>query len=90
MSLEHEITEHIVSTYLPGTPAHDLAPSLDLFDSGVVSSLQLLELIEWLRSRYAIPVDDLALSPRSFRSVAAIREFVENAQELSYALADGE
>ncbi|MFK4107841.1 acyl carrier protein [Streptomyces sp. NPDC002176] len=90
MSLEREITEHIVSTYLHGTPADELEPSLDLFDSGVVSSLQLLELIEWLRGRYAIPVDDLALSPRSFRSVTAIREFVEHAQQLSYARADGD
>ncbi|MFF3906404.1 acyl carrier protein [Streptomyces sp. NPDC001848] len=83
MSLEREIAEHILSTYLPGTSVDELDPSLDLFESGVVSSLQLLELIEWLRSRYGIPVEELEMSPRSFRSVAAIREFVENAQKVS-------
>ncbi|MCX4237648.1 MULTISPECIES: acyl carrier protein [Streptomyces] len=77
MNLRHEITHHIVSTYLPDTPAADLEPSLDLFDTGVVNSLQLLELIGWLRERYRLPVEDLDLSLQSFRSVAAIQDFIE-------------
>ncbi|MFD6287013.1 acyl carrier protein [Streptomyces sp. NPDC060205] len=77
MSLRHEITRHIVATYLPDTTAADLEPSLDLFDAGVVNSLQLLELIGWLRERYRLPVEDLDLSLQSFRSVAAIQDFIE-------------
>ncbi|MFE1798871.1 MULTISPECIES: phosphopantetheine-binding protein [unclassified Streptomyces] len=77
MSLRHEITQHIVATYLPDTSAADLEPSLDLFDTGVVNSLQLLELIGWLRERYRLPVEDLDLSLQSFRSVAAIQNFIE-------------
>ncbi|MFH8469475.1 phosphopantetheine-binding protein [Streptomyces sp. NPDC017991] len=77
MSLRHEITQHIVATYLPDTSAADLEPSLDLFDTGVLNSLQLLELIGWLRERYRLPVEDLDLSLQSFRSVAAIQDFVE-------------
>ncbi|MEW2570381.1 acyl carrier protein [Streptomyces sp. NPDC047070] len=77
MSLRHEITQHIVATYLPDTSAADLEPSLDLFDTGVVNSLQLLELIGWLRERYRLPVEDLDLSLRSFRSVAAIQDLIE-------------
>ncbi|GHA26917.1 hypothetical protein GCM10010372_28420 [Streptomyces tauricus] len=77
MSLRHEITRHIVATYLPDTSAADLEPSLDLFDTGVLNSLQLLELIGWLRERYRLPIEDLDLSLQSFRSVAAIQDFIE-------------
>ncbi|MEU8827788.1 acyl carrier protein [Streptomyces sp. NPDC048636] len=80
MSLEHDISEYLVTTYLPGTPAGDLDPSLDLFDSGVMSSLQLLQLIDWLRGRYRLPIEDLEISPASFRSVTAIRHFIEDAR----------
>ncbi|MFD0307021.1 phosphopantetheine-binding protein [Streptomyces sp. NPDC127119] len=77
MNLRHEITQHIVATYLPDTSAADLEPSLDLFDTGVVNSLQLLELIGWLRERYRLPIEDLDLSLQSFRSVAAIQDLIE-------------
>jgi methoxymalonate biosynthesis acyl carrier protein len=76
MSAGSEITEHIVTRYLPGTHPEELDPSLDLFDTGVVTSLQLLEFIDWLRNRYEIPFDELEISPDNFRSVAAIVEFI--------------
>ena len=80
MSEIHEITEYIAAEYLPGTAAAEIDPSYDLFENGVVHSLQLLRLIDWLRSRYDIPADELAVSPDSFRSVSAIAELVTRAR----------
>ncbi len=80
MSKTREITEHIVAQYLPGTPPGELDPSLDLFDTGIITSLQLLHLLEWLRTRYGISLEDIEISPENFRSVRAIEEFVSRAE----------
>ncbi|MEV5880308.1 acyl carrier protein [Streptomyces sp. NPDC052101] len=77
MSLNREITQHIVDEYLPGTPYEELEDSYDLLRNGVVSSLQLLRLIAWLGSHYDIPFDDLDVTPNDFRSVAAIVELID-------------
>jgi acyl carrier protein len=76
MSLQPEIAEYIVTQYLPGTPAEELPFDYDLFDTGVIESLSLIQLITWVADRYAIPVDQIELAPDNFRSVAAIEEFV--------------
>lgn len=83
MSLVHEITQHITTEYLPGTHADELDPGFDLFDNGVVTSLELLRLIDWLRERYDISLEDLEVSPDNFRSVRAIQGFIAQAAHAS-------
>ncbi|MBJ6999647.1 phosphopantetheine-binding protein [Streptomyces griseofuscus] len=77
MSLNQEITRHIVDEYLPGTPPEELADSYDLLRNGVVSSLQLLRLIAWLGNHYDVPFDELDVTPDDFRSVAAIAGLID-------------
>ncbi len=77
MKLTREIKEFIVSEYIPETAPEDLDSSYDLLDTGVVDSLGLLRLIQWVGDRYGIAIDDIEISPDNFRSVNAIREFIE-------------
>ncbi|MHB9864379.1 acyl carrier protein [Streptomyces sp. YIM S03343] len=77
MTVQRDITAYIVSEYLPGTPASELEPTYDLLETGVISSLDLLRLIEWLGDRYDIPFADLEISPEDFRSVAAMEKVVQ-------------
>lgn len=77
MTVQRDITAYIVSEYLPGTPASELEPAYDLLENGVISSLDLLRLIEWLGDRYDIPFADLEISPEDFRSVAAMEKVVQ-------------
>ncbi|MFE5141984.1 acyl carrier protein [Streptomyces fagopyri] len=76
MTIQRDITAHIVAEYLPGTPVSELEPSYDLLENGVISSLDLLRLIEWLGDRFDIPFADLEISPDDFRSVAAVEKVV--------------
>jgi acyl carrier protein len=76
VSTVQEITQYIVSEYLPGTRTDELDPSYDLFDNGVVTSLELLRVIDWVRDRYEISLDDLDVSPDNFRTVSAINGFI--------------
>lgn len=81
MTLSREISEHIVTAYLPGVSQDELDPSYDLISSGVISSLQLIQLIEWLRGRYDLQVDDLEITPDDFRSVAQICALVSHSTQ---------
>jgi methoxymalonate biosynthesis acyl carrier protein len=89
MSVHREITEYIVEQYLPGTPAGELPADYDLFDTGVIESLSLIQLITWIADRYAIPVDQIELTPDNFRTVAAIEEFIGTNRQTSAATAAG-
>ncbi|MFF4402310.1 acyl carrier protein [Streptomyces sp. NPDC001480] len=77
MTIQRDITAYIVAEYLPGTPVSELDPFYDLLENGVISSLDLLRLIEWLGDRFDIPFADLEISPDDFRSVAAIEKVVQ-------------
>lgn len=82
MPNEREITEFIVTAFAPDIAVDDLPADLDLLDTGVVDSLGLLRLIDWVGRRYGIPVEEENLSPAQFSSVRAIAAFVERARSV--------
>lgn len=85
MPYAQAIREFLVEEFLPDVPAAELDDHRDLLEGGVIDSLGLLKVIAWLEDRYGINSDDLDLDPESFRSVAAIEEFVTAASSASSA-----
>lgn len=69
-----EIRAHLLATYLKGedVTAEDLTGDYDLIESGVIDSLGLVKLIQYIANTYGLPVDDIEISPDSFRSIDAI------------------
>jgi acyl-coenzyme A synthetase/AMP-(fatty) acid ligase len=86
-SMDHtqEITKFVVEEFLPDVPAGELAADYDLLAGGVIDSLGLLKVIAWLEDRFALAVDDIDLEPDSFRTIAAINEFVNQAKQTQTA-----
>ncbi|GAA1271558.1 hypothetical protein GCM10009677_25660 [Sphaerisporangium rubeum] len=78
-SLADEIRGYIVTEFLDGEDTADLTADFDLIDNGVVDSLGVVRVVAHLSRTYAIPADDIPLTPDSFRSIGAISAFVENA-----------
>jgi acyl carrier protein len=74
-----EIRAYVVTEFLEGEDAADLTADYDLIESGIVDSLGLVRVVSHLSTAYAIPVDDIPLTPEHFRSIGAIAAFVENA-----------
>jgi hypothetical protein len=85
VSLSAEISEHIVTAYLPGTSPGELSPSYDLIGNGVISSLQLIQFIEWLQGHYDIQLDDLEITPDNSRSVASSCAAGASSARLAYS-----
>ena len=71
------VKAHIIADFHLDVTAPELDDDYDLLDNGVVDSLGLLRLIEWVGRTYHIPVDELDISPADFHSVNAILAFVE-------------
>lgn len=71
------IKEFIVREFTPDVPVEQLETDYDLLAGGVIDSIGLLRAIVWLEDTFQIPLYDAEIVPESFRSVAAIRTFIE-------------
>ncbi len=75
-----KIKHFIIEEFMPDVPVEDLESDYDLLAGGVVDSLGLLKVVAWLETEFDVGVDDSELGPESFRTVDAIREFVDKAR----------
>lgn len=66
----------ILDEFLPDVPADELGYDDDL-DGDVIDSLGVLQVIAWLEETFELVLDDVDITPASFRSVTAIARFVE-------------
>lgn len=73
------IRRYVLEEFLPDVGEDELAADDDLLAGGVIDSLGVLKLIAWVEDRFGLAVDDTALDPENFRSVAAIDAFVTRA-----------
>lgn len=76
------IKRFVIDEFLPDVSIEELSSDDDLLANGIVDSLGLLKVIAWLEHQFQLPVDDVELSPDSFRSVAAINSFIENTRQV--------
>ena len=76
-----KIKQFVVEEFMPDVPVEELDADFDLVAGGVVDSLGLLKLVAWLESEYDIGVDESELGPDSFRTVNAIREYIEQQRQ---------
>jgi acyl carrier protein len=65
---------------MPDISVDELESDYDLLTGGVVDSLGLLKFVAWMEDEFDIEVDESELGPDSFRTVTAIKEFVDTAR----------
>jgi acyl carrier protein len=56
----------------------DFAPEDSLFESGLLDSFSLTDLVTELESEFSIQIPDSDLNPRKFDSVKRIRTYLES------------
>jgi acyl carrier protein len=56
----------------------NLAPDDSLFDSGVLDSFALPDMVTALEDEFGIKVPDSDLTPRKFESIASIGRYIES------------
>jgi D-alanine--poly(phosphoribitol) ligase subunit 2 len=75
-----KIKQFIVDEFMPDVSVDELDSDFDLLTGGVVDSLGLLQLVAWLETEFDVTVDESQLGPESFRTVDAIKEYVDQAK----------
>ena len=82
---ERKIKQFIVDEFMPDVSVDELDSDFDLLTGGVVDSLGLLKFVAWMEDEFDITVDDSQLGPESFRTVAAIKAFIDQQRETANA-----
>ncbi len=73
--IKNEIKNYIVEASL--SDANTIKDDTLIFDDGLLDSMGLLFLIEFLNENYKIEVNDEELNPKNFESINSIISFVE-------------
>ncbi|MEU6213400.1 acyl carrier protein [Streptomyces sp. NPDC090085] len=85
MSNVDTIKNFVITEFLPGTAASELAADHDLLNDGVIDSLGVLKLIAWVEDRFDLAIGDADLDPNNFRSVEAIDTFITTSRRTAAA-----
>ena len=76
MEIVERTREFVTSTFLYALP--DACPTDDepLFETGIVDSMGVIELVQFLQNAFAIHVGDDEITDQHFRSLRSIADFV--------------
>ena len=77
MSVRAELEAFILEDIALGREMQSIDPDEDLLARGVIDSLAVTQLVEFLEERYSIRITDEELVPDNFRSLARMAAFVE-------------
>ena len=61
-----------------GNNIEEMDPSESLFDSGILDSFALADVVAGLEKQFSINVPDSDLTPRKFQSISRIVAYIEN------------
>jgi acyl carrier protein len=75
-TIQSELTEFIVTTYLFGDVTRTPLDDDDLIEADIIDSTSVLELIEFLEAHFGIEVTDAETVPENLGSVSALTRFV--------------
>jgi len=71
-----ELTEFIVANYLFGDVARVPRDDDDLVEEGIIDSTGVLELIEFLESRFGVEVSEAETVPQNLGSISSLTQFI--------------
>ena len=80
-AIKNEIKQYIVESSM--TNIENLKDDTLIFDTGLLDSMGLLFLIEFLNENYQIEVSDEELNPKNFESISNIVSFVNEKLSVS-------
>lgn len=83
--MKEKIRNFISETFMFGSSVDDLGDETSLFQSGVIDSTGVFELVSFLQEEFSITVEDTDLIPQNLDSINNLVRFLE-AKGVSAAL----
>jgi acyl carrier protein len=78
MEIEGELRTFVVDNFLFGQADESFSNTDSFLDKGLIDSMGILTLVEFVRDKYSIAVEDEELIPDNWDSVQRIASFVQN------------
>lgn len=78
--MKEQIKNYVVEASL--SDASQIDDDTQIFESGLLDSMGLLFLIEFLKENFSIEVNDEELNPHNFESINSIVAFVNSKQKI--------
>ncbi|MCC7257266.1 MAG: acyl carrier protein [Gammaproteobacteria bacterium] len=75
MDIDQKIIQFINSIADRASP---VSPEEDLLDSGVLDSLAMLQLVEFISAEFGVEIDPDAITPENFATVATVTRLVQS------------
>jgi acyl carrier protein len=79
--IKEEIRRYVLSEFLPGEKASNLGDDTPLRTSGIVDSVGLLRLIDFVEERYRIQVDAHEAGVENFDRIEDIASFIKKKRQ---------
>ncbi|MCB0473217.1 MAG: acyl carrier protein [Flavobacteriaceae bacterium] len=74
--MKSEIKKYIIEASM--TDSKNIDDNTQIFETGLLDSMGLLFLIEFLKEKYNVEVNDEELNPKNFESINSIVAFVNS------------
>lgn len=84
--IEQEVRQFVIENFVFGEDGSHFSNDDSFFEQGLIDSMGILTLVDFVKDKYCIPVDDEELIPDNWDSVCRIANFVRrslNQAELS-------
>jgi acyl carrier protein len=75
--IKEEIRQYVLNEFLPGEKASNLSDETPLRTSGIVDSVGLLRMIDFIEDRYKIQVDAYEAGVENFDRIEDIASFIQ-------------
>ncbi len=75
-SLETQVRDFIITTYLPDADPTDLSNDTHLVESGIIDSIRVLSLVEFMEEEY-----DLMIEPQDLFRLISVHEIARVIRE---------
>ena len=66
-----------ITAYIERAHNAKVAPNDSLLDSGLLDSMGIFELVKFLEETFGVPIEDEAIVPENFETVASIAAFMD-------------
>ncbi|MGE5307760.1 MAG: acyl carrier protein [Deltaproteobacteria bacterium] len=77
MDVMEELEKYLLNEVAVETALESLAPDDDLLMQGIIDSMGIVQLTEFMEKRFGIRVMDDEMVPENFQNLRALADFVE-------------
>lgn len=78
MDIKSEINSFIVKNILANQSIEDFSMNLDLIEMGILDSISIVNLINFIDEKLGIKLDLSEVTPENFKTIDTIAQFLSN------------